>query len=276
MGSLEARPYSSFPRILAYRFEYTQATMPITSSTLARELLALGIPRNGIVMVHASMRRLGPVEGGADALLDALGEVLGTDGTLVMILGADDAEPFDALATPVEAGMGVLAEVFRRRPGTMVNDHPAARYGANGPVSEKLLEPNPLHDYHGPGSVLDRFTDLGGMVLRLGADIDTVTVTHLAEYLADVPNKRRVRRRYARADTGALFIECLDDNDGILESGKGEYFSQILLEYLKEGRARTGPVGNCVAELFAADDYVQFAVEWMESNLRGDPGSSAR
>jgi aminoglycoside 3-N-acetyltransferase len=104
-------------------------------------------------------------------------------------------------------------------------------------------------------------------VLRLGAAVDTVTLTHWAEYLARVPNKRRVRRRYERADSGEQWIEGLDDDGGIVDWEQGDYFPQILLDFLKAGQARTGPVGACIAELFSAKAFVAFAVEWMEARL---------
>jgi aminoglycoside N3'-acetyltransferase len=235
-------------------------------ATLGRQLTDLGVGGRAPLMVHASLRRVGTIEGGADALLDALFESLGPDGTLLMALGADADSPFEALTSPAETDMGVLAEVFRRRAGTRVNDHAAGRFGAAGPLSAELLEPTPLHDYHGPGSVMSRFAALEGRVLRLGADPDTVTLTHWAEYLADVPDKRRVRVRYVRADIGEQWIEGLDDNDGIV--GDGEYFPRILEDFLAAGHARTGPVGSCTAELFPAPVFVDFAVGWMESRLR--------
>jgi len=232
---------------------------------LVRQLEELGVGKTTPLMVHASLRRVGPVRGGADTLLDALFESLSPNGTLLMAFGADSKEPFDPLTSPVEKDMGVLAEVFRRRAGTRVNDHAAARFGAAGPQSIELLEPVPLHDYYGPGSVLARFTELEGQVLRLGADLDTVTLTHWAEYLANVPNKRRVRIRYVRADLGEQWIEGLDDSEGIKD--EGDYFPQILVDFLAAGKARVGPVGRCTAELFSAPVFVDFAVEWMEANL---------
>lgn len=184
-----------------------------------------------------------------------------------MPLGSDELGPFNCLSTPAERDIGVLAEMFRTREGTLVNDHVAGRFGANGARAAELVSRNPLNDYHGVGSVLDEFTRIGGIVLRLGADIDTVTVTHLAEYLADVPNKRTIRRMYIRDDTGPQWVTCLDDTNGIVDWPKGDYFSQILIDYLDQGRANRGTVGNCAAELFRADDFVEFAVAWMESNL---------
>jgi aminoglycoside N3'-acetyltransferase len=237
----------------------------LSHAALINQLADLGVGGRTPLMVHASLRRVGPIEGGADTLLDALFESLGPDGTLLMALGADGEVPFDALMSPAEKDMGVLAEVFRRRAGTRVNDHAASRFGAAGPRSVDLLEPTPLHDYHGPGSVISRLAAFEGWVLRLGADLDTVTLTHWAEYIANVPEKRHVRIRYVRADIGEQWIESLDDTEGI--RGEGEYFPQILVDFLAAGKARIGPVGYCTAELFAAPMFVDFAVTWMETKF---------
>lgn len=53
-------------------------------------------------MIHASMRKVGPVERGAFGLIDALREGVGDSGTLLMVLCADETEPFDALRSPVD------------------------------------------------------------------------------------------------------------------------------------------------------------------------------
>lgn len=238
------------------------------ASDLSRELSRLGVAKGALVMVHASLGKLGPVAGGADGVIDALEEALGSQGTLLMVLGADPDELFDAATTPVDVDeMGVLAEVFRRRSGTRVNDHAAARFGASGPLAATILEPVPLHDYFGPGSVLARFCEAQGWVLRLGANPNTITLTHWAEYLADLPGKRRVRCRYERADCGEQWIESLDDTEGIAEWSEGDYFPQIFADFRDAGHLRTGPAGACLAELFSAAEYVEFAVKWLERHL---------
>lgn len=214
-------------------------------------------------MLHTSLRRLGPVEGGADGVLDAMLGLLGPRGTLLIVLGAEEDVPFDAASTPAHPDMGVLAEIFRRRPGVRVNDHAAARYAAYGCDADRLLEPTRLHDYHGPGSVLDRLTALDGHVLRLGADADTLTLTHWAEYLAEVPNKRRVRRRYERADLGEQWIDSLDDDEGIFGCAE-DYFPQVLQDFLSTGLAARGQVGGCYAEYLSARKFIAFATRWIE------------
>lgn len=224
-------------------------------------------------MVHASLRRLGPVQDRADGVLDAIRLALGSNGTMLMMIAADDAKPFDRLRTQADKDNGVLAEVFRTRRGVEVSDHPACRFAAWGPAARDLLEPQPLHDYFGPGSPLERLYERGGAVLRLGADTDTVTLTHFAEYLADVPNKISAERRYTRADCGDISVRSLDDTHGIASWAGGDYFSRILLDFIGEDAARTGHVGDCVADLLEAREFVQFAVRWMEREL-GPRGAS--
>lgn len=240
----------------------------ISRAKIATQLKNLGLYAGDVVMTHASMRRLGKLEGGARGLIDAQLEAVGPGGTLMMALGAVDDEAFDAGSTPVDVeDMGVLAEVFRTFPGVYVSDHPAGRLAALGLRAREILEPTPLHDYHGIGSPLERLVTLRGRVLRLGADSDTVTLTHYAEYLADVPDKIRVRRRYVRADTGEVWIESLDDDDGIVMWPHGDYFSQIYLDYRSTGAVSIGPVGRCQGELFDAPHFVAFAVNWMNRSL---------
>lgn len=240
----------------------------IGRAELTAQLKRLGLRSGDVVMTHAGMRKVGQVEGGAQGLIEAQLEAVGPSGTLLMVLGADEDDAFDAQTTPVDIeDMGILAEVFRTYPGVRVSDHPADRFGALGQLAKEIVEPMPLHDYHGPGSPLERFAALDGKVLRLGADPDTVTLTHFAEYLAEVPNKIRVRRRYVRADTGELWIESLDDTDGIVRWPHGDYFAQIFLDYRSSGAVRLGPVGACLGELFDARHFVAFAVDWMNQNL---------
>ena len=239
-----------------------------TVATLTKDLRNLGLAPGQVVMVHASLRKLGPSDLGARGVIEALLHSIGKHGTMLMVLGAVPDVPFDALHTPVDVKeMGVLAEVFRTFPGVKLNDHASDRFAAVGPHASHLIDDPPLHDYLGPDSPLDRLVECDGFVLRLGADMDTVTLTHLAEYKAKLPHKRRVRRRYERADIGEQWIESLDDNQGIVDWPCGDYFSQILIDFLASGAARVGQVGSCTAEFFKAAPFLAFATRWMEANL---------
>ena len=257
--------------------------------SLVGDLRRIGVAGGDLLMVHASLRAVGPVEGGADGVISALEAAIGPEGTLFMTLGARDdwswvnerpqrdrpallreAEPFDHLVTPADPDIGVLAEVFRTRPNTKVSNHPEGRFGASGSLADTLIDDVPWDDYYGPGSPLERFVEAGGRVLRLGADLDTLTLLHYAEYLAPITAKRRARRH--RVVTGPdgpelRTVHSLDDTHGIVDFPGEDYFAVILRAYLATGRASSGLVGRANSELIEAADVVDYAVTWMTQHL---------
>jgi aminoglycoside N3'-acetyltransferase len=252
---------------LPKNIEVPKMTSAISTDKLASQLATLGLARNDCVMVHASLRKLGPVEDGANGVIKAVLEVIGTGGTMVMLLGSRQGDTFNPKSSCADPDNGVLPEMFRQFPGTKVNNHPAARTCAFGANAEHLLEPIPLHDYYSEGSPIERFILGNGKVLRLGPDIDTMTITHWAEYQAKVSPKKRVTRSYLTEKDGEVLIDSLDDSKGIQEWNAGDYFGQIFIDYKASGKAITGQVGECEAELIDSQDYCEFAIRWMESNF---------
>ena len=258
--------------------------------TITDDLRRLGVSGGDTLMLHVSLRAIGPLHGGAEALLDALEAAVGADGTLLMILGAEcdwdwvnqhpeaereallaDAPPFDAVNAPVFHEVGYLAEAFRKRLGTLVTDNPSGRFAARGHRAQDLLADAPWNDYYGPGSPLDRLCQAGGRILRMGAHLDTTTVLHFAEYRADLPEKRRVRRHYRCQGKDGLetrVVECLDDEHGILDCPGEDYFATILRDYLATGRAKQGLVGHASSELIEAGDLVEFGTDWMTAKFQ--------
>ncbi|HLV68560.1 MAG TPA: AAC(3) family N-acetyltransferase [Polyangiaceae bacterium] len=261
---------------------------------LTEELTALGVRPGQLLMLHASLRALGlarsqGVENGAERVLDAITEILGPTGTLLMILGTasphdwvnqhpiaerarllEGAAPLDYLSAPVLPEVGWVAEAFRRRPGTLVSNNPSGRFAASGARAAELLRDQPWNDYYGPGSPLDKLCAWGGQVLRLGPSPDTTTVLHYAEYLAAIPDKRRTRWDYVLQGPDGprhTFVECLDDNEGIVAWEGEDYFALILEAYLALGRHRAGKVGQAQCELIDAADIVRFGARWMETHL---------
>lgn len=258
---------------------------------IARDLQALGLEHGDLVMVHASLRRIGPVAGGASGVIGAILDAIAPGGTMLMVLGAADdhawvnerpegervalladAEPFDAWRTPADPDVGALAEVFRTYPGTLVSDHPEGRFAAHGPLAHELLDEVPWHDYFGPGSPLEQLIERGARVLRLGADLNTVTALHHAEYRCSLASKRRVRRhrRVATANGSEVRgIDCLDDDGGIVDYPGEDYFADLLRDYLASGAGRRGLVGAATSELLEAADVVAFGTRWMDEHLAG-------
>ncbi len=269
-----------------------------TRSQLARDLRALGLAPGQVVMLHASVRAIGWVVGGPDVVLHAIRDVLGPSGTLMMYVGWEDCPyhvaersadrqrayreempAFDpATSRANRRGMGILAEYLRTTPGARRSAHPEASIAAVGPLAEWLTAPHPLQYGHGPGTPLARLCESEGQVLLLGAPLNTITLLHHAEHLADVPDKRVARYALPVLRDGErvwVEIEEFDTSRGIRDWPGGDYFAEIAREFLARGGGRRGRVGAATAYLFPAAPLVAFAVRWMERafGADGDPGN---
>jgi aminoglycoside N3'-acetyltransferase len=157
---------------------------PVSRREIEAGLRKLGLLRGAAAVVHASLSRFGRVEGGAAAVVDALMNVVGSDGTLVMPayplskpLPLTEAERKAGLLAKVEifdeshsgpSGMGKIADEFRGRPGIVLGRgiHRLCAWGREAGRHSRGLE---------------HLLDADGLVLLLGVGIDRCSCMHLAE-----------------------------------------------------------------------------------------------
>lgn len=258
----------------------------VTKSQLVRDLTNLGVDAGQIVMLHASVKAVGWVVGGPDVILDALLDVLGPEGTLMMYVSwEEDIEdfyrwsperqaaylaecpPFDPATSRAHRKWSILTEYLRTRPGACRSGNPGASVAAIGARARWLTEDHPLQFGYGPGSPLARLCEAGGKVLLLGAPLDSVTLLHYSEHMAAIPNKRTVRYKAPLLQNGErvwVEIEEYDTGQGVVDWEGGDYFPVIVREFLEAGHGRSGTVGAAPAFLFDAPALHRFAVEWME------------
>src|SRR5262249_10813290 len=137
------------------------------AAEIVQQLVALGVRRGGVLLVHTSFREVRPIAGGPLGLIQALRAALGPDGTLVMPAMTDGTTVFDPRSTPTD-GMGSTAERFGRHPGALRSTPPGGSFAAEGPLAAQICAPQPLSPPHGPDSPVGRVHELGGQVLLLG------------------------------------------------------------------------------------------------------------
>jgi aminoglycoside 3-N-acetyltransferase len=226
---------------------------PIATRDLTGQLLALDVEPGGVLLVHCSFSRVGPVEGGPPGLVAALQTAVGPTGTLVMpSMSDDDDVPFDPRSAAC-LGMGVVADRFWRLPGVFRSDSPHA-FAARGPKAAGICATHPLDVPHGLDSPVGRVWELDGQVLLLGVGHDANTTIHLAESMAGVRYRRPkhltvlsagrpVRYDYAEIDHCCRNFDLMD---GWLEAGR---------------RQRRGAVGHGEARLVRARAVVDAALE---------------
>src|SRR5215218_1364820 len=139
--------------------------MSFTRCQLRSDLTHLGVKPGDLVMVHASVRSVGPVIGGASVIVQALLDSIGARGTLAAYV---DFEPFyeetDEIEVPVfdkriaraARDHGVLHETIRTWPGALRSDHPDAGVAAIGARAEWIVESHPFQYGYGERSPLEK------------------------------------------------------------------------------------------------------------------------
>ena len=108
----------------------------------------------------------------------------------------------------------------------------------------------------------------------MGAEPRHVTMLHHAEYLADVPDTRRVRRH--RLVTGPDGRAWWSSSASTTRTGSSttqrqpseDYFAIILREYLATHPHEHGRVGAAESQLIDAAGLVRFGASWMTAHLR--------
>lgn len=165
----------------------------MTADSAARrisdQLQALGVPPDGLLLVHASMRALGPVPGGAETVIQGLLRAIAPGGTLLMPALSWEQVPPDlhsTLHTP--SHVGALAEIFRTRDETRRSVHPTHSVCAVGPLAHELLDPHRLdHTPCGPNSPFRRLLDRDARIVMLGCGLRPNTTMHALEELVEPP-----------------------------------------------------------------------------------------
>lgn len=177
-------------------------TARVTQSDIARGLDALGIRRGEVVYGHSSLSAFGHVDGGADAVIDALLAAVGPEGTVVMpafTWERNHAKPvveFDVANDASEVGR--ITEVFRRRPGVRRNEHVCHSTAAFGPAAEEVMGGS-VHPFAFDASLYKCY-ELNSWYVFLGCGFSSGTALHTAEEIMQVPY------RYYRDFEGSTVI----------------------------------------------------------------------
>jgi len=260
---------------------------PATRSSLCADLRGLSIAQGDLLLVHSSLSAMGWITGGAVTVLQALLEVLGETGTLVMPThtpdGGDPAHwrhppvpdhwhqiirenrpVFEVSKTPSRA-MGVLPELFRTWPGVLRSDHPIGSFAASGPLAQTIVEGHDLAEMLGERSPLGALYQHHARVLLLGVDHGSNTSLHLAEFRADWPGKPFITEgsrvtRQGRSEWVSYEMVRWDDDD----------FVRLGAAYEATILSTVGQVGCATARLLEQRPMVDFATEWLSSHRGRD------
>ncbi len=164
--------------------------MIVTKDKIVNGLRKLGLGSGDLVTLHSSLKSLGHVEGGAQAVIRALLETIGPEGTILMPafsfpLKSEEEPIFDVRETP--SCVGLITEVFRREYATHRSIHLSHSYSAAGRLAAELtvhpLDITPC----GEDSPIGKFLRRDGKILLLGVGYNACTAFHAVEERLKAP-----------------------------------------------------------------------------------------
>lgn len=256
---------------------------PVSTTSLVRDLRALGLADGDLVIVHSSLSALGWVAGGAQAVVEALLACVGPSGTIVMPAQSGQlTDPKDWSDPPVPAawhddvrehqpafdpaltgtrGMGAIVDCFRSHQATVRGPHPLVSFVALGPLADEVVGRHPLEQAMDDASPLGRLYDHDELVLLLGVDHGNDTSLHLAEHRADWDGKRNV------IESAPMLVDGRRERVSYSDLDRDDTdFSRIGDDFAATGGERSGPVGAGTGRLVRQREIVDFAVDWITAH----------
>jgi len=264
---------------------------PLTIPSLKAGFSELGVKPGMTLLLHSSLSSIGWVCGGACAVILAIEELLGADGTLVMPTFSTNLSdpsqwrnppvpeswwpvirrempPYDPDFAPTR-GVGVIPETFRKQKGVLRSNHPQISFAARGKHAERITGNHSLDYPFGDCSPLGSIYELDGWIILLGASYGNNSSFHLAEFRAEYPGKEvEYHGAPVMIDGCQKWLEMQD-----FKSFDGN-FNDIGTSFEKECPEKVSimSIGKAATRLIRQRDIVDYAAAWLSNNLNSTTG----
>lgn len=242
--------------------------MTHTYESLIAQLEELGIDRHGTLLMHSSMKSMGEVEGGADTVLDALSDYM-KDGLLVLPTHTwstiNKSNPLFHVETS-SCCVGILPELFRKRPNVVRSWHPTHSVAALGKDAQTFTQDDHLFDTPcARGSAWGKLLDRQATILLVGVDLKRNTFIHGIEEWVDIPGRM--------TDEHEMLYTVLPDGTKISVPSRrhcglswSEHFWKVDEVLVQAGAMHKGSFGDAVASVCDAERTTEVLTEMLKEN----------
>lgn len=167
---------------------------PLTTADIVKDLQNIGVAKGDTVLVHSSLSRIGKLQDGPKTLVDALFEVVGAEGNVLMPTSPNNVYQlnyirntphFDVKNSPSKTGK--ITEYFRTLPDAVRSIHPTEPVSAIGPKARYFTEGHfgQLTPYN-ENSPFFKVSKDGGKILYIGVTLSMAgTNLHTLEDAVD-------------------------------------------------------------------------------------------
>lgn len=232
----------------------------INEKSLTVDMKKIGIKEGDIIIVHASMKKIGEnVDGGPEAVIQALLNAVGKMGTIVFPTFTALNPKTDLRNEP--SRLGLLSEVFRKWPRSKRSNNPTHCVSAVGKQAAEILSGHENLTQFGLGSPLHKASDLGAKVLHLGTNLKSCSLIHVGETIAKVPY---LPIGYPGYDKEIAYIDQ-NGQERVLNSdelpGDSNGFPKLLQLTKLEEKLNRSKIGNADSFLVLGKDLLDVTAE---------------
>ena len=247
----------------------------ITVAQITDVLRKQGLQTGDSVLVHCAMSKIGPLENGPKTLVDALLQVVGEQGHILMPTSPNpglqldyirELDCFDVLNSP--SRMGAVTEYFRTLPGVVRSLSPTEPVSAMGPDAEWFTSGHAHSETpYNTDSPFARLTQRKGKILYLGVTlIQAGTSLHLLEDVVNdfplpvyYPEKFPVKIRDKEGKIHQWFVRVHNPKVSAQRKCDG-----LFPLFVSKGVAHPFTLGQAESWLFYADTMLSTMIEAYE------------
>lgn len=238
--------------------------MDVSKERISADLRALGIGRGDHLSIGIALSKVGRVEGGPDGFIDAVLDVLGNEGTIMVNtfnfprLSKEEARahPFDI---SIPCVTGAVPEALRKRPGALRSRHPVKSVASLGKKAEYLINP------HGPESKpylpYTLLANIRGKSLFVGLGDNLVAIRHAAQYDAGLIDAASVRLHAGYYEDGVMKVLHSSDYHACCN-----VLRNLVPPMRSGGLLREGMLGEAHSILVDTGDALQAMKEMLAAN----------
>ena len=219
---------------------------------ILRGLGEIGLPRDGIVLVHSSLRLVGNLDGGGVTLLDALIEYFTRDGGLLCIpthtWGFLRREITLDMTAP-ETCLGALSRIALADPRGIRSENPTHSmvvFGDRQRALEFVKDELWVESGTSPESCYGKIFREGGHILLVGVAHSRNTFLHCAEEIVGIENRLTAEPREVtvRLASGELVTRRILTHRTDYTSDVSLRFTKYEMPFRYRGAIRDGFIGS--------------------------------
>lgn len=241
----------------------------VHASDIVEGLRTLGVRSGDNLFAHSSLSAFGYVDGGAEAVCDAVEEAVGPEGTVAVptftwrMNHDKEIVLFDVRRDPTENGL--IPETFRKRPEALRCDHVCHSLAATGRRVEEMMGDG-IHSF-GKGSSMYRLYELDFWYVFMGCGFNSCTALHTVEELMQAPY------RYYRHFKGSTVIRADGSRvpsqsiEFLLYHPYNNDFGKMEAVFDNAGLLRTAHVGHSRFIAAKARHIVDLGVELLKNDI---------